>query len=171
MPVVAEGLGCFRACCRLLGMVLEHHARKAYSCTLLFASLCPSLLRLFFRLVLAPTLASDSGTGASPSAEQLAEMEVSFEGAVGGLIADSYGSSNSRFALSLGEQVAAASVLSRVLEQLLPHKEILGKYAAFFLAAYVSLLGVTALEPAPRAALLSGFSPSCRHARGERCGN
>ncbi|CAM9621521.1 unnamed protein product, partial [Hapterophycus canaliculatus] len=61
-----------------------------------------------------------------------------------------------RLALSVEEQVAAASVFSRVLEQFVPHKEVLKKYAAFLLLEYVSLAGLVALEPAPRAALLSG---------------
>ncbi|CAN0599176.1 unnamed protein product, partial [Ectocarpus sp. 12 AP-2014] len=112
-------LRCFRACCRVVGTVLQHYARKVYSCTPPFASLCRSLLRL---------------AGAEADA----------------------GDHGSRFAVSVEEQVAAASVFSRVLEQFVPHKEVLKKYAAFLLLEYVSLAGAAALEPAPRAALLSG---------------
>lgn len=54
-------------------------------------------------------------------------------------------------------QVAAASVLSRVLEQAVPHKEVLKKYAVFVRLGYVSLSELTALEPAPKEALLSGI--------------
>ncbi|CAM9371722.1 unnamed protein product, partial [Ectocarpus sp. 8 AP-2014] len=122
---------CFRACCSVVGTVLQHYARKVYSCTPPFASLCRSLLRLFFRLATAPA----PGGGGS--------------GVGSGAAADGAGGGDD-------EQVAAASVFSRVLEQFVPHKEVLKKYAAFLLLEYVSLAGAAALEPAPRAALLSG---------------
>ncbi|CAM9515422.1 unnamed protein product, partial [Ectocarpus fasciculatus] len=115
--------------------------RKVYSCTPPFASLCRSLLRLFFRLATAPAPGGDV-TRQSASAT--------------GADAADAGGHGRRFAVSVEEQVGAAGVFSRVLEQFVPHKEVLKKYAAFLLLEYVSLAGTAALEPAPRAALLSG---------------
>ncbi|CAM9386578.1 unnamed protein product [Scytosiphon promiscuus] len=168
--VVRESLVCFRACCRVVGTVLQHYARKVYSCTPPFASLCRSLLRLFFRLSSAPAPAA-SGAGAAarggaPAGSSNARGErrrnpnATAPSAAASEAADADGSgsgSGGRLALSIEEQVAAASVFSRgVLEQFVPHKEVLKKYAAFLLLEYVSLSGLVALEPAPRAALLSG---------------
>ena len=137
--VVGESRRCFRACCRVLGTVLQHYARKVYSCTPPFASLCRSLLRLFFRLASAPALATIGFEIGAPAAAPPLEP------------------ASGRFALSVEHQVAAASVFARVLEQFVPHKEVLKKYAPFLLLEYVSLSGLTALEPAPKAALLSGI--------------
>ncbi|CAB1100685.1 unnamed protein product [Ectocarpus sp. CCAP 1310/34] len=150
--VVRESLRCFRATCRVVGTVLQHYARKVYSCTPPFASLCRSLLRLFFRLATAPAPGGGGGGGVGSGA---GGDNATRQSASAGAEADA-GDHGSHFAVSMEEQVAAASVFSRVLEQFVPHKEVLKKYAAFLLLEYVSLAGAAALEPAPRAALLSG---------------
>ena len=140
-----ESARCFRACCHLLRTVLEHYARKVFSCTPPFAALCRSLMRLFFCLAapLPPTTGADAfGSGGG--------------GGRGGGGGSGGGSSGVDLFFSLEEQVAAASALSRVLQQFVPHKEVLKKYAAFLLLEYVSLAGLIALEPGPRAALLDG---------------
>lgn len=139
--VVEDSLQCFRACCRVLGTVLHHYAPKVFSCAPPFAALCRSLLRLFFRLA------------APASTPALTPAEAGGHRTGTALTGDGRGNIS---ALSLEEQVSAASVLSRVLEQFVPHKKVLKKYAAFFLLEYVSLAGSVALEPAPRAALLAG---------------
>lgn len=126
---VEDSLRCFLACCRVLGTILHHYAPKVFSCAPPFAALCRSLLRLFFRLA-APSVAGENNSRDS--------------------------NNNNVNMLSLEEQASAASVLSRVLEQFVPHKKVLKKYAAFLLLEYVSLAGSVALEPAPRAALLAG---------------
>ncbi|CAM9554886.1 unnamed protein product, partial [Pylaiella littoralis] len=87
--VAGESLERFRACCRVLGTVLQHYARKVYSCTPPFASLCRSLLRLFFRLVSAPPLVDDSGTTEASASAEAAEAAASVEGVVGRTVADS----------------------------------------------------------------------------------
>ena len=116
---------CFRACCGVLGTLLQVHARKIFSCTPPFAALCRSLLRLFFCLAAPEPRAT---AGAHPTSTLL----------------------------PLGEQLSAASALARVLEQFLPNGDVLRRYAAVVLLEYVSLAGSSALEPAPRAALLAG---------------
>lgn len=134
MSEIKESWTCFRSCCHLVGTLLQHYARKIFSCTPPFASVCRSLLRLFFCLAApAPTVpatVAKAGDWADGSSEHLVH--------------------------SLEEQTSAAAALSRVLEQFVPHKEVLKKYAAFYLLEYVSLAGSIALEPAPRAALLAG---------------
>ncbi|CAM9461622.1 unnamed protein product, partial [Laminaria digitata] len=144
-----ESARCFRACCRLLRTVLEHYARKVFSCTPPFAALCRSLLRLFFCLAAPlPPTAAVTVQGVNYFGAD------TFDGSGGG--GGGGGGGSAGLLLSLEEQVAAASALSRVLQQFVPHKEVLKKYAAFLLLEYVSLAGLVALEPAPRAALLDG---------------
>lgn len=151
-------LRCFRSCCRAVGTVLQHYAGKVFSCTPPFAALCRSLLRLFFRLAVPATkTASTSNVAADFSvAGGTDRAEKTAQEAIGGVGRSSGNRTRASLTLSLGEQVSAAGALSRVLEQFVPNKKVLKKYAAFLLLEYVSLAGSVALEPAPRAALLAG---------------
>lgn len=150
---VKEVLLCFRACCRISGTVLQHYAPKVFSSTPPFAALCRSLLRLFFRL------AAPVDSAAASTVTSAKRGNRGHEGQNRSTRTGSWKTANPHVVgvMSLEDQVSAASALSRVLEQFVPQKKVLKKYAVFLLLEYVSLAGSTSLEPAPRATLLAGI--------------
>lgn len=151
---VHESSMCLRACCRVLGALLLHYSKKVYSCTPAFAAVCRSLLRLFF------CLAARAGRKVSTPLKwgDHHRRDRAVSSARSGLLSSLASGADGGVAyLFVDDQVAAANALSRVLQQFVPHKEVLKKYAAFLLLEYVSLAGATALDPKARVALLAGI--------------
>lgn len=152
---IHHSLACFRACCRLLVVLLQHYAKKLYSCTSPFAALCRSLLRFFFCLASVGSGEASHMRRGGPIRTTTTKTTTTLSRS--GAASSSNGTVDGVILPSTGDHVAAASALSRVFQQFLPHKEVLKKYSAFLLLEYVSLAGSIALEPAPRAALLEGI--------------
>ncbi|CAN0101514.1 unnamed protein product [Discosporangium mesarthrocarpum] len=151
---LAVAASCFEACCRLLGTVLQHYARRVYSCTPPFISLCRSLLQAFY------CMASADEPRHHPPRHPHHHQEGRIGGEVSGNNPHVQGQGQGQGqGLGLERQVAVAAALSRVFEYFVAHKEILRRYAPFVLAEYVSLAGVLSLEPAARSALLAGIFP------------